>query len=112
VAWLDERAAKDRYPHGTVSSGTEAFSAAYTHHTITTAGDHTWSFSGFTQKSPEFSILLTVSSGTPTITLPAGSTIADDSPQTLTTLAAGKYLVEVVSFDNGTSYTVIVGFIV
>ncbi len=106
---LDNGAMRTRKGHGTVSTGTEDFNAAVTHHTITTAGSHTWSFSGFSSIMPELSIKLVVSSGTPTISLPGTATIASDSAQNLSSMAAGTYLVEVVSFDSGTSYEVFVG---
>lgn len=107
------------FGHGTISNNTDneaarTFSPTYGSgsfplHTLTTAGGHTWIFSGFTLEQGEISVKVTVSSGTPTIALPVAATIAVDSPQTLTTMATGVYLVEVVSFDAGTTYEVFVG---
>ena len=99
---------KDRTDHGTVSTGTEDFDFTDSHHTITTGGSHTWTFSNVATIDPEISIKLIVSGGTPTITLPGGCTIASDSAQTLSAMAAGTYLAEIVSFDGGTSYEVLV----
>lgn len=101
---------EEREDHGTVSSGTEDFSAKSAAHTITTAGSHTWTFSDFSEKYWKISVQLTVSGGgAPTITLPGAATIASDSAQTLSAMADGVYDVEVASFDNDTTYIVLVG---
>ena len=99
---------KTRDDHGTISTGSEEISAAFTHHTLTTGGSHAWTFAAFTEAKPEASLKLVVSGGTPTITLPGTATISSDSAQTLSALAAGTYLVEIVSFDGGSNYEVIV----
>lgn len=96
-----------RDDHGTITT-TEDFSSVFPYHTITTGTSHIWTLSDFTFGRPRIDIKLVVTGGTPTITLPGGATIATDSPQNLTTIATGTYILKVVSFDNGTSYEVIV----
>ena len=71
--------------HGTVSTGTEDFNASQGGgHTVTTAGSHTWTLSGWSERFTHMSILLTVTGNTPTITLPGAVTIVLGD---LTTLA-------------------------
>jgi hypothetical protein len=98
----------NRKLHGTVASGTEDFSAKTSHHTITVTGSQAWTLSEFTADTPEISVKITVSGGgTPTITVPGGSEFF--TTQKLSALADGEYVCEVVSFDDGTSYEIMVG---
>lgn len=101
----DALTTKSRSAHGTVSSGTEDFSAADTHHTITVTGNQTWTFSNFTVGKPDLSIGMTVSGGgAPSVTKPGTATIVSGQND-LQSLADGFYWIEISSLDDGTSYT-------
>jgi hypothetical protein len=103
-----------RTDHGTISDNTDneaarTFSAAVPFHKVTIGGDCTLIPTGFTAASPEISgkITCTVDSD---ITLAAGPDYVAETTQTLTGLLAGyTYLVEMVSFDDGTTIHVLVG---
>lgn len=97
--------------HGTVSSGTEDFSALISNHSYTTAGNHTWTFSNFSAQYPETLIEIEVTGGTPTVTIPATAVIASDSAQTLSAMPVGTYLawVQRIVEDDTYSYSIFVG---
>lgn len=94
--------------HGTISTGTENFSAKYPKHLLSTAGSHAWDFLNFSPTKGEILISLTVTSGPVTISLPSGAVVAEDSARNLTALATGNYEVSVLTFDSGTSYSVVI----
>jgi hypothetical protein len=90
---------KTGYPLGTAASGTKDINANFSHLTINVTGNHTWTFSNF-EANKEASLDIWVDGGgTPTITLPTTANIASDSAQTLSSMADGHYLAEIVRFD-------------
>jgi len=99
--------AKTRDDHGTISSGTEDFSADFTDHTVTGGGDFTITLSDFSEDKNDISIKAIWTTDV-ALTIPAAATMATDSAQDVTTsLGAGTYLIEVVSFDDGTTFEIL-----
>jgi hypothetical protein len=92
-----------RDDHGTISTGTEDFSAAYSQHTITVTGNIAFTLSGFSASKQSITVSINASEGV-VITPPVAAVVDLDSPRDLNGMQAGWHRVIIDSKDSGTSY--------
>jgi hypothetical protein len=102
---FDNGAMRTTKDYDSVASGTKDFNGAVSNYAIELTGDITATFSGLSSLYPEILIECEVTSGTPTWTIPATSVIASDSTQTLSSMAAGTYLIWVQRLIKDDTYT-------
>lgn len=105
-------AAKSLDEHGTIAdSATEDISALFTDHSMSVANgdDFTLTFSNFAEATPDVSVELVVEDSGSTVTLPGDAALF--TTQTLSALAVGTYIIEVLrlTVDGSDNYAVFVG---